>query len=262
MSRIAVVLALLVAWVGAGEVWAQWPAIESAPAKTGGGEQDVAHILTTEDYAFAPDVAGAETNGLASYRWFSQTWALRADRVRWLKNQEGKPAQILGAVASLRARVGEGGTFWFVSVAHGAPTSDASDGVLLGVAAQKTLTELYVQSLPQSALFSALEAGRQAAIVPVIDSSFSGWVDGQRGLSPGAPQTLLRERPSHLARNATLLTAGKSSEFAGPLPSRDRASASAATPRASSIPAPARASRSSSRAFLPTSRTASSPARR
>ncbi len=201
---------------------AEWPAIEEAPMRVGGGEQDAALIVTIEDYAFLADVPGAERNGLAWFRWFTQARALRPDRVKWLKNEAGTPAQILEAVATLRDRVGEGGTFWFVFIGHGAPTSDASDGVLVGVAAQQTLTELYAQSLSQNRLFGALEHGRQAGNVLVIDSCFSGRVDATHVLSPGAMPTLLSDRPSRLPPNTTLLTAGKSSEFAGPLPAGDR----------------------------------------
>ncbi len=222
MSRPGLALLVVSVLVASSSVRAEWPAIEVAPEKAGGGEQDVALVVTIEDYAFLADVPGAEKNGLAWFRWFTQTRALQPDRVKWLKNEAGTPAQIMEAVASLRDKVGQGGTFWFVFVGHGAPTSDASDGVLVGAAAQQTLTELYAQSVTQKKLFDALELGKQAGNVLVIDSCFSGRVDAQRVLSPGAMPTLLSTRPSRLPPNTTLLTAGKSSEFAGPLPAGDR----------------------------------------
>lgn len=194
-----------------------WPAIEAPAPAYKFSDTDAALIVTIEDYAFVSDVPGALANGRAWYRWFTETRQLRADRVKWLKDSEGTPSQILAAARQLRSRSGRGGTLWFVFVGHGAPSRDAKDGVLVGVSAQQSVDEFYAQSLSQRELFAALAEGPQASTVLVVDSCFSGRGGDGQTLSPGAQPVLLSERPSLPAR-MSLITAGQSTEFAGPLP--------------------------------------------
>ncbi len=207
---------------GTGSAWAEWPGLGSPQERVGGGEQDVALVVAIEDYAMLPRIPGAISNGTAWHAWFTRTRGMRPDRVRFLKNAEGTPSQILQSVGELAGRVGPGGTFWFVFIGHGAPSRDATDGMLVGFAAQQNVLELYAQSLAQSRLFESLAAGGQAANMLVIDSCFSGLAPGGGTLTPGAMPTLLNERPSGVPRNTAVVTAGRSSEFAGPLPYGDR----------------------------------------
>ena len=75
-----------------GDLWAQsasalWPDLTSPAATTGGGEKDAALIVAVGDYAFVPDIPGAEDNALAWSLYLSKTRG-----VPWVKvlvNQQG-----------------------------------------------------------------------------------------------------------------------------------------------------------------------------
>ncbi len=212
----------VVAMVTVGVARADWPSLEVAAPRAGGGERDVALVISIEDYAVLPDVAGAESNAQAWVQWFERTRGVRPDRVVHLKNNEGTPRTILSKASELAEEADSGGMIWVVFIGHGAPSEDEKEGVLVGWGAQQTPIELYANSLRQSALLEALGRGLKAPITLVVDACFSGKSGDGTALARGLQPVLLAGREEKLPRAVTLLSAGRSDQFAGPLPGASR----------------------------------------
>ena len=191
-----------------------WPALAQPAPREGGGGRDAAVIVSIEDYASAPDIPGAEANGRAWYLHLTKTRGVPTKRVVWLKNEEGAKEEIEAAVAKAAKSVQAGGTLWFVFIGHGAPAKSRRDGVLVGWDARQTASSLFARSVTQGDVMAALEKGRQAQIIAVIDACFSArGSDGSKLLDV---QPLVVAPPA--TSGATVLSAGAPDQFAGPLP--------------------------------------------
>jgi len=196
-----------------------WPELTTPPATQGGGERDAAVIVSIERYASVAPVPGAEANGRDWYVYLAKGRRVPPAKISWLKNNEGAREMIEEAIAKRAAQVQPGGALWFVFIGHGAPAKDQRDGVLVGFDAQQNATMLYARSLPQSRVVQvATDAGAQR-VVAIIDACFSGQTAGG-SLVPGLQPLVVVQATAPPA--ATVLSAGKGNEFAGPLPFGDR----------------------------------------
>lgn len=216
-ALVLVALAPCLAWGADG-----WPSLDEPAPKVGGGERDVALVVSIEDYAKLPDIAGAEANGRAWVRWFEGTRGLRPDKVVWLKDSEGTPSEMLAKAGELSALADPKGMIWVVFIGHGAPAEDQSEGMLVGWGAQQSPRELYSQSLRQSELLAALGNGQRGPVTFIADACFNGRSRNGEAIAPGLQPVLLVDRAKPLAGNVVVLSAGKSDQFAGPLPGLDR----------------------------------------
>lgn len=208
--------------LAAGTAAAQsWPDLGTPAPGVGGGSRDAALVISIERYGNLPPIPGAESNGRAWYLHLTKARKVPVDRVKWLNNADAAKENIEDAADKVATWVKPGGTLWLVFIGHGAPASDGRDGVLVGQDAQQTARMLYARSVPQSALLKRLGAGRQAQTVVVVDACFSGRSGGGSALAPGLMPTLAAKRP-RLDRRTTLLSAGTSQQFAGPLPGAAR----------------------------------------
>lgn len=216
----ALLAALLTTGLALSHAQAQaWPDLSEAPAEQGGGERDAALIVGVEDYVFAPDIQGASRNANDWYLYLTRTRQIPVGNVFLLRDGEATREALLEKADEVAARVGAGGTLWFVFIGHGAPSKDGQDGVLIGSDAQQSANSLYARSVPQRELLDRLKRGKQAGTVAVLDACFSGrGPTGDTlvaGLQPLLPVT-------GEVKNATILTAAASDQFAGPLPQANR----------------------------------------
>jgi formylglycine-generating enzyme required for sulfatase activity len=199
---------------------AEWPALDRPPVAEGGGSKDAAVVVGIGDYAYLSDIPGARANATAWYQWLKQTREVPV--VRALFDEQGTRAGILEAAEQMAKRVQPGGTLWFVFVGHGAPSQAGDDGVLVGAAAQQRVLDFYPNTVRRQELLDLLEGGQQERLVVVLDACFSG-----RG---GQGEALVKDlQPALLSGSwspsrATVLTAGRSDQFAGPLPGGARPS--------------------------------------
>jgi formylglycine-generating enzyme required for sulfatase activity len=198
---------------------ADWPNLANAPIGVArDGANDAALIIAIEDYVIpgVPDVPGARDNATA---WRSYLKDVRGvSVVKVLTDAAASREGMLEAAGQIRARVKPGGRVWLVYIGHGAPSKERSEGLLVGADAQQNATSLYARSLPQSELLRALGARDGVPVVAVLDACFSGsTADGRlvEGLQPLLPVALLQDSA---ASTATVLSAGKGDQFAGPLP--------------------------------------------
>jgi len=191
---------------------ADWPDIQTPPARTGSAPQDAALIIAAEDYIFAPDIPGAGLNAQAWNRYLRETRGVGTVKV--LAGTDATRENILDAAQGVGARVGSGGTIWVVYIGHGAPSKDGQDGLLVGIDAQQTANSIYARSVTQKELLDGLQ-GKHSQTVMVIDACFSGKSSGGvlvPGLQPMIPSYAVTP-----TSNVITMTAGKSDQFAGPL---------------------------------------------
>ena len=194
-----------------------WPDLAAAPATAAEGAKDAALIIGVEDYVFVPRVPGAAKNATDWFTYLVDGRKVPIGQVKLLRNADATREGILGRAAEVAAMVKAGGTVWVVFIGHGAPAADGKEGVLIGVDAQQKAESLYARSVRQSELSAAL-GGKPT--VMVLDACFSGRAAGG-GPIAGDLQPLLLSRAS-TAAGMTLLSAGKSDQFAGPLPGLGR----------------------------------------
>jgi len=205
----------------AGAAWAaEWPDLSSVPASNGGGEADAALVVGIEDYTYVAGVPGAVDNANDWYAWLTRTRGVPVGSVILLRNHDGTREKLLRSAEQVAGQVGSGGTLWLVFIGHGAPSRDGRDGLLLGVDTQQSADSVEARGLSQQALLEALEQGAQERTLVVLDACFSG--KGSRGdtlvdgLQPLVPTYTLQRG------QATVLSAGQSDQFAGPLPGAAR----------------------------------------
>ncbi|MEL6348394.1 MAG: hypothetical protein AAFV53_35130 [Myxococcota bacterium] len=197
-----------------------WPPLDTPP-KLGGGRHDAAVIVAIEDYAFVSDIPGARQNAQDWYRFLTAGRSVPAGQVQMLLDGNATNAAVRVAIEEMTEAVGPDGRLWFIFIGHGAPSKDGTDGLLLDVDVRQTALSVADRGLPQSELIERLEQGDQRETVAILDACFSGKVgDGQplvRGLMPLVPTYA-----TPTGRKTTILSAGGSDEFAGPLPGADR----------------------------------------
>lgn len=219
-QNLVMLAAIALITIGASASASGWPDLRASVTPIGGGQDDAALIIAIEDYAFVEDVPGARANGEDWYHWLVEGRGVPAHSIRLLRNNEGTNHQILRDAARVAEAVGEAATLWVVFIGHGAPSADGEDGLLIGVDAQQTAIGLQSRGIPRSALLDALNQGRQARTVVVLDACFSGKTVSGDILVPGL-QPLV---PTFAARStsATILSATRSDQFAGSVPGLGR----------------------------------------
>ena len=197
-----------------------WPDL-SEPPRVGGGSKDAAVIVAIEDYNSVGDIPGAKANGLDWYSYLTDGRGIAASRVQLLTDSDATKEGIETAVAEATRAVKSGGTLWFVFIGHGAPSRDGEDGLLVGWDTQQTAASVYARGLQQGELIDLLEQRSPGETVAVLDACFSGQGNDSTALVAGL-QMMVPEYASSTGSSVTILSAGTSQQFAGPLPGAGR----------------------------------------
>lgn len=198
---------------------ATWPDLTPLPPVQGGGESDAAVIVGIESYASVDPVPGARANAEEWYRYLVKVRNIPSSQAFLLVDEQAINVQILETVKTARSRVGPQGTLWFVFIGHGAPGKDGTDGLLVGADATRSAVGILARSVSHSELLASLEVGPQARTLLVLDACYSGkTAEGSlvEGLQPLVPSYSLP------AGHATVLSAARADQFAGPLPGLGR----------------------------------------
>lgn len=220
LGRAALAACVLLAWGGPAAAGG-WPDLADAGPKIGGGNNDAAVIVGIEDYAFVADIPGAQDNAKAWYAWLTRARGVPPAKVTLLRDEEGTRENLAHFASVAAGAVGEGGTLWFVFIGHGAPAPDGSDGLLIGADAQQTIRSLAARGIPRAELLATLGKGAQARTVMVVDACFSGRTPEGKPLAPGLqPLVAVKATPPEGA--PIVMSAGRSDQFAGPLPGAER----------------------------------------
>ncbi|MBI5623778.1 MAG: SEL1-like repeat protein [Elusimicrobia bacterium] len=216
------ILAAALACQGHASAAQDWPDLSRPAQRVGGGEADAAVLVGIEDYAFVPDVAGAEANAKAWFDYLTETRGVPPQNVRLLTGMDATAGEIMDAVLSAGAKAGRKGTLWFVFVGHGAPAKDGQDGLLVAVDAQQKAKSLERYSVRRSELLKALGKSQVGAIRVILDACFSGRVEGGGSLAPGLQPLVVMAAAGPADPRMTVLTAAKGDQFAGALPGEKR----------------------------------------
>lgn len=196
-----------------------WPDLSIPAREQGDGSRDAAVIVGISDYAFAPDIPGATTNAEDWYAYLTVTRGVPARHVRLMRDNEGSAEEIFAAIRRAASQATKGGRVWFVFIGHGAPARSGDDGLLIAVDAQQTANSLETRSLRQSDVIAALEQSKAAPVV-ILDACFSGKAGDGSSLAAGLQPLQVAELA--VPESALVLTAAKSDQYAGELPTLGR----------------------------------------
>ncbi len=204
---------------GGSQIVADWPKLGAAPNVAAEGSRDAAVIIGIESYLVVPGVPGAGANAKDWYSFFIDGLRIPVDHVHWVRDRQAVREEILKQVAAAAGELGAGGKIWFVFIAHGAPSKDGKDGMLVGADAQQTADSLYARSVGTSEIVQAIDKAPVA--VAIIDACFSGQTSSGKAIASGL-QPLVVMRDTASLGKVTMLSAGASDQFAGPLPGSNR----------------------------------------
>ena len=198
-----------------------WPDVGAPISSSSEGENDAAVIIAVEDYFQIPDVEGAVTNA-NDWRRFLARRGVPLANIHLIANGSATREAILEEAEWAAQRVSPTGRVWFVFIGHGAPSSDGTDGLLVGADAQGTARSLTARSVARSEVLERLQAGPQMDTIVLLDACFSGRLSGSDGQS--IAEGLQPVIPTALAAtgDVTVLSAGATDQFAGPLPGLSR----------------------------------------
>ena len=209
-------------------IWANvWPNL-SSPPKTNETSNDVALIVSIEDYFFVSDIEGALQNGRDWYEFFSRSKGLLPHNIVLLENEKATKEAIEGEAEKLSKILtkniseDKNGTIWFVYIGHGAPSFDGKDGLLLGSDVQQTAKSIDVRSVSQKHILHILEGehSHKNEVIAFIDACFSGRDTSGESIVPNL-QPLIATRDIDVG-SSTVLSAARHDEFAGPLAGLNR----------------------------------------
>ena len=198
-----------------------WPDLSTPPSRVGGGEKDAAVLVGVENYLFLPDIPGALDNVDAWYSYLTRTLSVPTACITLLRNDDASLEKVRKYAERAASEVEPGGTLWFVFVGHGASSASGDDGVLIGVDAQREADSVYARSMPRAELLALLNGGRQERSVVVLDACFSGRAASGEELVKGL-QAYVPNRAAQATGDVAVLAAGRSDQFAGPLPGATR----------------------------------------
>ena len=203
---------------------ASWPRLADEFPKGAGsaaGAKDAALVVGIEDYAFVGDIRGARQNAEDWWSYFRKSRGIPRDGARILRDQEGTREKILREAKEVASKIKDGGTLWFIFIGHGVASGDGEEGMLVGADAQGEADSLDARSIRQSELEGIFRHSKASKVMMVIDSCFSGRTPDGKSLAPGL-QALVRRSQTQVDQRIVRMSAGKSDQFAGPLPGGDR----------------------------------------
>lgn len=175
-------------------------------------------MVAVEDYAYLPDVSGTGEVGLAWYLYLTKD--RKVPFVKLLKDGEVTVNTMRDGVEQAAKRVRKGGRVWFVFIGHGAPSKDGKEGQLVGAAAQSTELDFYPNTMARTEVIAKL-ATRAEGVLPavlIVDACFSGTDVAGATLIKGSQFVVSEGLATTSEQTVTLMTAGRASDIAGPLP--------------------------------------------
>ncbi len=196
-----------------------WPELSSWESVEG-AQKDVAIIVAIEDYAFLPDVPGAIQNANDWENYFRKARGMK--EVYTLTDKAATSEEIQRFVAQAVANADKDAALWFVFIGHGAALTDGSDGAIIGMDAQQTITSIQARSLPRKSLIASLEAGKQARTMVVLDACFSGRDPEGKLLAEGTQPVVPISKPMATTKGTLVFSAAAGDEVAGQLPGSTR----------------------------------------
>jgi hypothetical protein len=196
-----------------------WPDLTAALTTNDRGIRDAALVVAIEDYAFLSDVLGAQRNGEDWFRYLTSVRGVPLAHTRLLFNGEATDYAILSSLQEVAGQVEAGGRLWFVFIGHGAPSESVKDGLLVAVDAQQTARGIEQRSVRQGDVLATMNKGAGTPVV-ILDACYSGRGTDGSTLVAGLQPTRVVVAP--VPKDAVVISAAASNEYAGPLPGDQR----------------------------------------
>ena len=201
----------------------QWPdlssQVQSQASKT--AKADAALVVGIGKYAFVPAVEGAVQNADDWWKYLRQGLGIPRQNIGLLRDDEASAEKIREEARRIAQKAGPGGTIWFIFIGHGVASADGEEGLLVGMDAQGNASSLDARSVRQSEIEGIFRKSKAARTVMLVDSCFSGQTPDGKPLAQGL-QALVRTSQAQAQSKTIRLTAGRSDQFAGPLPGAHR----------------------------------------
>ncbi len=197
-----------------------WPDVKTGWEAADIGDKDSALIVAIEQYDQLDNVPGARVTGEAWEEYFTEHRQIPLSRVKVLRDSNATREQILQRAGQVARDMDPEGILWVVYVGHGAPSKSQTEGLLVGADTRQTAASLYARGVSQTELEQAVSVGPQQDMVLVFDACFSGRNQGDTAFVPGLSPMLSVDLAQSISnpKRTTVFSAGKSNEFAGPLP--------------------------------------------
>jgi hypothetical protein len=196
-----------------------WPTFDSwEPVE--GASNDVAVIVAIEDYAFLPDVPGAIQNANDWENYFRKSRGMK--EVYTLTDKSATAEEIDRFLEQAVANSKKDASVWFVFIGHGAALKDGSDGAIIGMDAQQTVTSIEARSLKRKEVIAALEKGNQARTLVVLDACFSGRDTDGKLLAEGTQPVVPVSSAPSVTQGTLIFSAAAGDQVAGQLPGAAR----------------------------------------
>lgn len=208
----------------------EWPDLSTAATEEGGGDKDAAVIIGIEVYDKLPPIPGAVQNAEDWYTYLTKTKKLPVSSVKLLRDDEGTREKLLKYIEEKAGQVKSGGTFWLIFIGHGAPGTDKTGALLVGVDTRADADSLASRAVGQEEILALLKKGKQSKSVLLFDTCFSGKSTEGAPLVEGLQDLVLKKKTTEQVtkhkkeakKEVVMLMAAASDQYAGPLPGAKR----------------------------------------
>ena len=193
-----------------------WPDLSKRQnnALPSGHKQDLVFLVSIDDYATIPDIAGIDRNAYDWKQWFARSMGIPKRNIIHLKNQDAIRENILAQAEELarRAKTQKNPTIWFLFMGYDAQTFKGQS-VLIGSDSENNEQSIQKRGIEVSALLSILERGTNK-INAILDTQHPRNLPRSAGVLPRKKQWK--------KHNALIFSATEAQEEAGSLPNLRR----------------------------------------
>jgi formylglycine-generating enzyme required for sulfatase activity len=154
------------------EVPPMWPAHGSFQVPEQLGSEDVALIISIEDYLYVRDFRGAKENGQDWKRWFLESHGVSPERLFYLEDGEATKKNIEKTWKKVTKSLGKKGRLWFVFLGYG--SSFKEEALLITADTPLKKNAVRKNAWAWKNVHSLLKKQKDVEVIAIMDSCFSG----------------------------------------------------------------------------------------
>ena len=177
--------------------------------------ESYALVIGIRNYKQNPEVPYADLSAMAFAELLHTTYGLPKENIIVLLNDEASSGQIKAKIALLKELANPKGDLYFYYAGHGVPGKHGNAYLLPADMSADTIQ--YEPSLQLDAVYRELAKAPARHAFVFLDSCFSGKDDSGELLYKGVAPVLKVKKGSVPRRKMTVMTAGKSTDFANAL---------------------------------------------
>ena len=172
-------------------------------------------VIGIRDYRQNPDVPYADLSAMAFAELLHTTYGLPQQNIILLLNGDASSGQIKAKVALLKELASPKGDIYLYYAGHGVPGKNGDAYILPADMSADAIA--FEPSLKLSSLYHSLAEAKAKHVFAFMDSCFSGKDDSGKLLYKGVAPVLKVKKTAVDKKKLTVLTAGKSTDFANAL---------------------------------------------